>query len=522
MRVSTSIKILVAYLIASSWVSTGVSSAQEQILSGIIATAPEPIKIFQSLSDQSAGRIASTGDPVYLNEQVVTGDDHGAEILLKDQSTLTLGPNANVVIDQFVYDPEGEQSMLVSIRKGGFKFVSGKIAGSGPDAMQIRLPNATASIRGTSGVGRVYEDGRTEMALLSGQIQFTDALGFSTDLIRSGWGVTISENIGISAPAPIETDLLENLIDEVALTIRSQGNTEDTEALTEDRLSNDLSEAGRYITDNIAISEDGKVDAKDIVTLLLKDEELLLRSGLDPDLIRGEIPEGVSFDIGLLEFLVSGQTPHYMTLSNNGSEYYLGNPDHSLFSEIYAGSVTWSGSGLQLVPNNDRASAGNGARADYSITLDYDRLTFSGHYKVYDIALGGRSYKDTDLISIDANYPASSDDQTIYKSPNFDADGDLNDHLPGHDENGNGLLDPGENLEGIYLDRSGISGEDGNTMEAVSYLSGSFGSIAREQHVADGVFAEVSIEVMEIDNSDPDNPVFTDESVGGTEYSLGK
>lgn len=498
--------------------------AEEKLLSGIIALTVEPVTV--SASAGARGREAVSGDPVYLNEHVRTGPDHGAEILLKDQSSLTLGPDANIVIDRFVYDPDRESSLLVSIRKGGFKFVSGKIANSRNGSMQLNLPNVTAAIRGTSGVGRVYSDGRVEMALLSGQIEFTDDLGSSIDLVRSGWGVTITSDGGVSTPAPLDESTLNGLINGVSLDPdKVNAKAGDGDAV----IANDgaIPFIRQYVFENLEITEDGKAKAEDIVKLLRQERALLDKAGIDLGDLDPEGAEGISIDVNLLDYVLAGGEPRFMSLIDTGSGYKLGNPgltgeEANLFSEVYAGSVTWSGSGLVLTPNNDLASDGNSARGDYSVTLNYDTLGFSGQFSVYDIALGGRQYADTGPITLNAQYPASSADETIYNKPNFDANGDLIDGDAGQDENGNGLLDPGESLDHIHLGSGTVLPQGGGDTEALASFSGGFGSIAQGNTAADGELAGITIEVVEIDKSDPANPQFTPESVSGTEYSLGE
>ena len=88
--------------------------------------------------------------------------------MLLDETIFTLGANAVMRIDEFVYDPndDAKNSLSTSIKQGAFRFVSGQIARSGRDAMAVTLPSATIGVRGTSVAGNVAADGTASVILL--------------------------------------------------------------------------------------------------------------------------------------------------------------------------------------------------------------------------------------------------------------------------------------------------------------------------------------------------------------------
>ena len=53
------------------------------------------------------------GQDVVFNERITTEAQGQTQILFVDESTLSVGPNANMVIDQFVYDPNAGTGKLV-------------------------------------------------------------------------------------------------------------------------------------------------------------------------------------------------------------------------------------------------------------------------------------------------------------------------------------------------------------------------------------------------------------------------
>ena len=131
------------------------------------------------------------------------------QIMLLDETVFTLGSGARLTMDEFVYDPATQSgSMSTQITKGAFRFVSGKLAKSSPDAMKVRLPSANLSIRGTQVAGIVDEEGGSQIVLVGpgpnavgaalGAITVSNAFG-TVDLTRPNFATSIVPN---QPPAP--------------------------------------------------------------------------------------------------------------------------------------------------------------------------------------------------------------------------------------------------------------------------------------------------------------------------------
>lgn len=84
---------------------------------------------------------------VSLRDAVQTAAASQLQLMLLDGSVFTVGPNARLTIDRFVYDPtRNVKSVGASVARGAFRFMSGRAASSGST---IRTPIATIGIRGT-------------------------------------------------------------------------------------------------------------------------------------------------------------------------------------------------------------------------------------------------------------------------------------------------------------------------------------------------------------------------------------
>ncbi len=104
-------------------------------------------------------RPAVVRERVNLNDEVRTAASSQLQILLLDRTTFTVGANARVAVDRFVYDPaKNSRSTGVSVTKGAFRFMSGRPLRSPTGPVTVRTPVATIGIRGTIFEGVVGED----------------------------------------------------------------------------------------------------------------------------------------------------------------------------------------------------------------------------------------------------------------------------------------------------------------------------------------------------------------------------
>lgn len=93
---------------------------------------------------------ATAGMVVLASDIIVTGADSSVGITLRDNTLLSAGPNATLVLDKFAFDPTTHAGTInASIKRGTLAVVSGKIAKQSPDAVQFRTPNAILGVRGT-------------------------------------------------------------------------------------------------------------------------------------------------------------------------------------------------------------------------------------------------------------------------------------------------------------------------------------------------------------------------------------
>ena len=80
------------------------------------------------------------GANVFFKERIATSETGQTQLLFLDASSLTVGPNSELVLDEFVYDPETSTGTLaLTISKGVFRFIGGQ--GSTSSQPQPVLPS---------------------------------------------------------------------------------------------------------------------------------------------------------------------------------------------------------------------------------------------------------------------------------------------------------------------------------------------------------------------------------------------
>jgi hypothetical protein len=93
-------------------------------------------------------RTLTLGDKVIHNERIETNGVGLLQILLADGTSFTVGPNSDMRIDSFVYDPDaGTAKVVATLGKGVFRFIGGKTSKS-PDGAVLNTPVGTVGIRG--------------------------------------------------------------------------------------------------------------------------------------------------------------------------------------------------------------------------------------------------------------------------------------------------------------------------------------------------------------------------------------
>jgi hypothetical protein len=99
------------------------------------------------------------GQSIAHKERIQTKSSGSVQLLFLDKTSMTIGPNSDLTIDEYVYDPNANTGKLAAtLGKGALRFVGGQISHNG-DA-EIKTASALIGIRGgmmmTDGKGGIY------------------------------------------------------------------------------------------------------------------------------------------------------------------------------------------------------------------------------------------------------------------------------------------------------------------------------------------------------------------------------
>jgi len=101
---------------------------------------------------------AAPGLKVMAGDTLGTGRDGSLGVILRDDSSLSIGPGSRLVLRRFLFSsPEGKFDLVASITRGTMAYLSGLIGKLAPEKARFETPTATIGIRGTRFAVKVGE-----------------------------------------------------------------------------------------------------------------------------------------------------------------------------------------------------------------------------------------------------------------------------------------------------------------------------------------------------------------------------
>ena len=183
--------------------------------SALAVTVGEVIGSMGTTWNERDGQIenTSTGYELEMNDFLQTGEDGGMILSYKDKTKFTMGPNTELVIDEFAFDTSVipiELAMNISVNVGTFTYESGQVSTLGGE-VNITAGNATITVQGTAFSGTVDTSGKATITLLPdsngavGQVTVSNDAGSQT-ITNAYNSVTVYTNDLAPTPPKIETN----------------------------------------------------------------------------------------------------------------------------------------------------------------------------------------------------------------------------------------------------------------------------------------------------------------------------
>jgi hypothetical protein len=93
---------------------------------------------------------AAKGARVQKGDRIKTGPKGAIGIVFSDDTVMSMGPDTEIVIDEYQFEPiDGQLSFVVKIVRGTISYLSGQIAKLAPKSVRMSMPTGTIGVRGT-------------------------------------------------------------------------------------------------------------------------------------------------------------------------------------------------------------------------------------------------------------------------------------------------------------------------------------------------------------------------------------
>ncbi|MBI1363297.1 MAG: hypothetical protein GC134_04880 [Proteobacteria bacterium] len=172
-----------------------------------------------SLTDGKSKSALKKDDAVFQNQIITTGPDGFVEIVFVDESVLSIGRNAEVTLDTFVYDPaKGKGETVFELTRGVFRFLSGAIGKAVPQNVKYKTPTSTIGIRGSGAVVDVASSGATRVVLTHCCVDVASGGGKRALQEPLTYTIVLDKNSAPTAPQQLTLADKTALLEEFGLT----------------------------------------------------------------------------------------------------------------------------------------------------------------------------------------------------------------------------------------------------------------------------------------------------------------
>ncbi len=98
----------------------------------------------------AAARPAQAGDALSPGGRITTGADSAASVVLRDGTTLVIGPSSQMELKAFSFDATTHDgNLLASLLKGSLRMITGLLGKAHPEAVRVETQFAFVGVRGT-------------------------------------------------------------------------------------------------------------------------------------------------------------------------------------------------------------------------------------------------------------------------------------------------------------------------------------------------------------------------------------
>ena len=109
-----------------------------------------------AVNQQKISRDLSVGDPIFVGDKIVTGEDGFLRLHMVDDARLDLRCYSIMVIEKYNLQ-QTKRSSILNLLQGSLRKVSGEIGKWAEDVYELKTPVASVGVRGTEYALRVFQ-----------------------------------------------------------------------------------------------------------------------------------------------------------------------------------------------------------------------------------------------------------------------------------------------------------------------------------------------------------------------------
>lgn len=98
--------------------------------------------------NSGAKRRLQRGEPVFVNDQIITADKSYVVLEFADGASITLLSSSAVLIEAYSYLVTDQDTAIFRLQSGGLRITAGAMAKSNPAGYRVRTPVALMVVRG--------------------------------------------------------------------------------------------------------------------------------------------------------------------------------------------------------------------------------------------------------------------------------------------------------------------------------------------------------------------------------------
>jgi hypothetical protein len=157
----------IRYLLAASTLAVACSAAWGQVTpsgngagngNGNGAGAAKVVQGDVRVSSATGERTLKPGDRITVADRLTTGDGGSASVVLRDGTTLVVGPKSQLQLKDFAFNSTThEGSVKVSLLQGTLRMITGLIAKLNPASVSVETDTITMGVRGTDFIVEIQD-----------------------------------------------------------------------------------------------------------------------------------------------------------------------------------------------------------------------------------------------------------------------------------------------------------------------------------------------------------------------------